>query len=566
MATHIIGGSISFTYLGGDNYEIRLEVLRDCLFGAPDAQFDDPASIGIYNQDGNLIYHLLVPYTTDDTVSFDNVCIFSPGVCVHKALYRDTAYLPWVGSGYSIAYQRCCRSGIISNLISPLNTGMTFQTHLNPVFLNSSPVFKNDFPFAVFTNTPFVYDASATDPDHDSVSYELVHPFIGADPIDNMPQPPPPPPYSTGMFRTPYSVDNMLGGQYPLTIDPATGEMTAIPPTTGFFQIAYAVKEYRGGEHIGTTFREFAFVVIQPPPDLNFDVSGSVLINDTTPLDLGTVQLLRRDISTDSLYLYDEQDIGPGATYSFENIPAGVFYIKALVDTGSIYYDSYLPTYYNSAVFWYKATPINQCDTSQYYRDIHLIHVDSLSGFYSLEGIVNHAGRSFTPVPSLHLILANENGVPIQARTTSGEGVFKFENLVLGKYLLFADLLNSSIDNTHPPLIDLNSNTTITVFLYEDSLSLQMPTSLDPDIKQNDILIKLYPNPASEELVLESFNQEFVVVRFELLSMDSKSIISGFIQGGQKEHLDIAYLLPGVYILSVVSQESTNAFMFLKYN
>ena len=61
--------------------------------------------------------------------------------------------------------------------------------------------------------------------------------------------------------------------------------MNAIPPTLGVFQIAYLIKEFRNGVHIGTTFREFAFIVIVPVTNQNYDVSGSVFVNNNISLD-----------------------------------------------------------------------------------------------------------------------------------------------------------------------------------------------------------------------------------------------------------------------------------------
>ena len=133
-ATHIIGGTISYRYLGSSFYEIRLEVLRDCATGAADAPFDDPASIGIWTDNGIFVAELRLPFTGSDTLSistFASSCILNGSVCVEKAVYIDTIPAPAIG--FTLAYQRCCRSQILVNLLAPLNTGMTFHTHIDPV-------------------------------------------------------------------------------------------------------------------------------------------------------------------------------------------------------------------------------------------------------------------------------------------------------------------------------------------------------------------------------------------------------------------------------------------------
>jgi hypothetical protein len=57
-ATHIVGGEIYYTCLGGDNYKITLKLYRDCFNGQ--AAFDSPAFIGIYDASNNLLNTLAV--------------------------------------------------------------------------------------------------------------------------------------------------------------------------------------------------------------------------------------------------------------------------------------------------------------------------------------------------------------------------------------------------------------------------------------------------------------------------------------------------------------------------
>jgi hypothetical protein len=563
--THIIGGFMSYSYSGNNTYSIRLEVLRDCASAG--ANFDNPASIGIFDKDGNLVQQKFINHSAIEPVSTNpnSVCIFPPNVCVEKTHYELSVTLPFKEGGYTVSYQRCCRPTVIVNLENPEENGMTLYTHINVDQPNNAPVFVEEFPFAVFVNTPFLYEAYAVDPDGDSLAYELTAPFLGGDTININPQPPLPPPYASYAYRFPYSVQNMLGGDYPLTIDPITGEMTAIPPTTGVFQVSYAVKEYRNGEQIGTYYREFAFVTTYPaPPNQTFDLSGSVVINDSTSLDAGKVQIFQRDIITDSLHLWDKQVIGPDPSYSFEDVPGGVFYIKAIVDPASVYFDTYLPTYYNGVCFWYNATSINQCDTSRDFRDIHLIRVDPLLGSHILDGVVHFAGHSNMPVPGLNLILANSSGDPIQARTTNDEGYFKFDHLPEGTYKLLADLINSSIYNTHTPRIDLDANTTVKVYLYTDSLSLQMPVNVFDRLTKEDILFTLYPNPVSDQLTMEMKYPEDKSVRYELLDVNGHILYSGRLSTNKAEQISVSSLSAGVYFMKMENDGMSSFFKVVK--
>src|SRR5688500_1841265 len=104
-ATHIIGGSISYKKISPALYEVRLEVLRDCLNGDPTAPFDDPASLGLF-VNGNLFKEHLIGFPGSDTLSVlttSSSCIFIGNVCVEKTVYIDIIYLPHHANGYTIA-------------------------------------------------------------------------------------------------------------------------------------------------------------------------------------------------------------------------------------------------------------------------------------------------------------------------------------------------------------------------------------------------------------------------------------------------------------------------------
>src|SRR5688572_31209792 len=78
QATHIVGGDLTYRCLGGNMYRLTLTVRRDCELGAPEAPFDDPASIGIFDlltgMDITDIVgfpsgHILIPLSHSDTLN-----------------------------------------------------------------------------------------------------------------------------------------------------------------------------------------------------------------------------------------------------------------------------------------------------------------------------------------------------------------------------------------------------------------------------------------------------------------------------------------------------------------
>lgn len=265
-ATHIVGGEVTYRCLGNNQYRIRLTVYRDCYNGVP--PFDNPAALGVFrSSDWSLEQNILLPFIKDDTipVQLSNPCLtVPPDVCVHRTTYETVVTLPFVAGGYTITYQRCCRNMLIRNIPNPEDVGASFIAVIDERALqecNNSAVFRNWPPVAICVNEPIDFDHGANDLDDDSLVYRLCTPLNGASVFDPQPQPPYSGPYEAINWLAPnYSLNNILGGD-PLKIDPATGFLTGIPNTLGNFVVGICVDEYRDGEYLSTTRRDFQYNV-----------------------------------------------------------------------------------------------------------------------------------------------------------------------------------------------------------------------------------------------------------------------------------------------------------------
>ncbi|MEM7104226.1 MAG: PKD domain-containing protein [Bacteroidota bacterium] len=265
FATHIVGGEINYRCLGNDQYEISLQIFRDCFTGQP--WFDNPASIGIFNANDSLIFDLRVFPMGNDTLDpqLSNPClVIPPQVCYHTTMYRDTVELPFIQGGYQVAYQRCCRNQSILNIVNPLMTGATYYSFISEQALlecNNSAFFNDWPPFFICADFPIDFEHFAIDIDGDSIVYQMCAPFTGASFNFPIPQPPNNPPYdSVTWVNPPYNTNNMLNG-VPLDIDPVTGFLTGVPNTVGQFVVGICAQEYRNGQLISTTRRDFQFNV-----------------------------------------------------------------------------------------------------------------------------------------------------------------------------------------------------------------------------------------------------------------------------------------------------------------
>jgi gliding motility-associated-like protein len=264
FASHIVGGEIYYDYLGGNKYKITLKIYRDCFNGIP--PLPNPARVSIFDKFGTEIDTLRIPQLSLNNVppSINNPCIQPPGtVCVEEGLYIDTiVLLPKIG-GYDIVWQGCCRNNSIININNPGNTGSTYWEHIpgsEVVAVNSSPRFTNFPPIYTCDGLQIKFNHVATDPDGDVLVYALINPYDGCAPSSSCFNSAPP--FTTIGFIPPYSGTYPMSSNPVLNINPSTGFLNGTPNMVGQWVACVCVKEYRGGNLIGTHYRDFQFNVV----------------------------------------------------------------------------------------------------------------------------------------------------------------------------------------------------------------------------------------------------------------------------------------------------------------
>jgi gliding motility-associated-like protein len=343
-ATHIVGGEMTYTCLGNNQYQVTLTIFRDCFNGVP--WFDSPASIGVFTSNNLLFSQTLVPLDLmlNDTLDPDlgSECFVAPpNVCVHTTSYTTVLNLPFNPGGYHIVYQRCCRNNTISNIVAPEDTGATYSIEISPMALqecNNSPVFNNWPPLYLCVNFPFEIDQSAVDPDGDSLVYKLCNPLQGASDFAPMPQPPNAPPYiPVQWINPPYNVNNMLNGLpggVPMAIDPVTGLLTGTPNTLGQFVIGICVEEYRNGVLIGVKRRDYQVNVGE------CSIATAAFFAPEMLCDSYEVGLTNQSVSANSfLWLFNDPN-NPGASSTLFNptyiySDTGLYTITLIAEPGT---------------------------------------------------------------------------------------------------------------------------------------------------------------------------------------------------------------------------------------
>jgi gliding motility-associated-like protein len=294
-ATHLVGGSITYKYLGKAGsklmFRVTVDMFRDCSNPAG-AYFDKYILISVYERKANafgdtaIIDTLTVELASVSPVSPPSSaknCTVKPNTCLQEGLYNDTLLVSPSAYGYYLETQRCCRNTMLN---VPDGVGQTYFAIIPPTnIINSTPVFN-----AVPSPYMCAYDTvnlnySAYEPDGDSLVYVLARPWAGGN-STNLIIPPPASVFSTiplVPYNTGYSPAHPLGTGGYADIDMFTGVLTLYAPGVGRYAIAVDVYEYRNKSVISVTRRDVQIITVSGCPKQSPPVR--IPIVDSLPID-----------------------------------------------------------------------------------------------------------------------------------------------------------------------------------------------------------------------------------------------------------------------------------------
>lgn len=370
-ASHIVGGDMYYDCLGGNTYQITLKLYRDCL--SDGADYDPLLPITVFNGLNVQIDHFTIPFPGSTTldVLFDNPCITFPSdICVEEAIYQKTVTLPDSPTGYILSYQRCCRGPAVTNLADPGDEGLTLQIDIPPASLaicNSSARFTNYPPLVLCAGQELIFNHSAIDPDGDLLVYELCSPFGGGSSIFPAPDPAAPPPYDPVDWATGISADDPFGAG-DLSIDPVTGILTAFPEAPGLYVVGVCVKEYRDGDLISTSRRDFLFKVLNCEIELEAEVIAQDDLTTFVSYCQGLEIFFENNSYGGDFYKWDFGVPGTGTDVSTEFEPSftfpgpGTYEVMLVVNPGWPCTDTSIETFVvANAIEASFVPPDNQC-------------------------------------------------------------------------------------------------------------------------------------------------------------------------------------------------------------
>lgn len=329
QATHLIGGSMSYQYLGQNsrgnyNYKITLSIYRDCQ--QSEVPFDPSIKIGVYHNNTNRSRHKTtsIKLISKKLVSppGSTSCLFKPNVCIEEGFYEGIIEVDPSTLGYHLTFVRCCRN-IQNNLVTGNNgtpdQGQTYYCFIPPTDIkNSSPVFKGVPSPYMCANDTTSFLNTAADSDGDSLVYYFVRPFQGGSQSGAGAEPDPPAnlklPINTVVYNSGYSEAQPFGSTGFSSIDRFNGLTNYFTKITGHFVVAIEVAEYRNGVLLSVVRLDLQIIFINCPPNnkptISSDKGRSMTIEAGSKL---CFNVISTDANNDNLMLTPVGDIFTGA-------------------------------------------------------------------------------------------------------------------------------------------------------------------------------------------------------------------------------------------------------------
>lgn len=314
---------------------------------------------------------------------------------------------------------------------------------------------------------------------------------------------------------------------------------------TGFYPVCLTI-----WDSAGTCQSTYCMNVAVGGPAGDNTIAGQVIAGNAMA-DQGLVWLIGADN-----YYFSETTLNPNGTYTFGGVPAGSYYIYALLTPGSPQFFNYLPTYYESSLTWQGATIVTAGEPNGWYP-VQLLPATAWGqGNASINGIITRSGslkNGGAPASNVEIILYAANGLPIASVFSGEDGSFVFSNLPYGEYTIQAEMTGMTTEAVTLMLSEDNSAGTINFIISGNSIAA---LGIDePDLPKL-IAGKPYPNPVTDKVYIDLNGSQTGNCRVEIIDLQGRSLVSEITTLSAKDRLEVstAGLPDGMYLLKISSE------------
>lgn len=261
------------------------------------------------------------------------------------------------------------------------------------------------------------------------------------------------------------------------------------------------------------------------------------------PMTSGFVMIFSEESDTTWYPYFDMIPVDPQGVYVFPMVPNGNFKVMAIPTDGGIY----LPTYYESTIFWQDAATVVAGVTPNPVN----IMLQSMQGNTStgpcvISGQINLGGARDGFLGQIVVYLTDSDHNIIGFTQVNSEGKFSFNNLAYGTYYIRPELSGVYSEYQQVNLTAQESEVTVVMTFNGNSiLGKEEGIALNADVA-------VYPNPANAESRIVFQLKKSGTVKLTFMDLSGRVLSDQVVTasaGSTKADLDLHNIEPGIYIL-----------------
>lgn len=337
-----------------------------------------------------------------------------------------------------------------------------------------------------------------------------------------------------------------------------TGQTITPQLSAGTYQVCVTLSDPATG--CSSTYCDV--VIIGGNNTFDYCISGQV--NLGTPnlvADQAIVYLITYDPQTNMLVAVQATNVDSSGWYSFCQVPAGQYLIKAALTQNSAYYWNFLPTYYGNSLFWNYAAQVNvNANTSGV--DIWLIAGANQGGPGFIGGDVTQGANKTEgpgdPLAGVQVMLLDMNNYPVAYAYSNAQGHFEFDGVPYGTYQVWAEVAGLL---TTPAIITISAQEptidNIEILVNETEVT----TGINPLIEAAKLGFgNVFPNPSANEMFIQVSSEANLELNFTIYDVAGRMADSRFVNissGKTQVALQTATLAPGIYTLNIQSEDGS---------
>ncbi len=295
---------------------------------------------------------------------------------------------------------------------------------------------------------------------------------------------------------------------------------------------------------------------------LNYCVTGTISLGTPNLLaDDVIVYLITFDPNTNLLYAVMATTLDSNGVYSFCNVPAGQYLVKAALTQNSAYYWNFLPTYYGNSLFWNYAAQVN-VNANLNGIDIWLIAGANQGGPGFIGGDVTQGANKTEgpgdPLANVQVMLLDMNNYPIAYTYSNSQGQFQFDGIAYGTYKVWAEVPGLL---TTPAIVTIGPNEPSIDNINIIVNSTEVTTGISSAVEAAKLGFgNVFPNPSANEMFITVSSEATLQLSFTLYDITGRTMDSHLVSvssGKTQVTLQTAKLSAGIYTLNILSADGS---------